>query len=470
MKFFILESAVGGIIFTLRMVFFYCSKLIWLQPINSPFGLRQYRLSTLHFAKNSNEIDQSRLLRTLPTADFRFMACVDSGRKRLFWARLSNIALGILILSALTSCEKEKAVAPRPPVVEVAEVMQRDVPVEEEWVGTTDGLVNAVIRAQVQGYLIKQNYIDGQFVRKGQILFKIDPRPFQATLDQAKSNLAIQEALWETAKANLNRIRPLAAQNAVSRKDLDDAVGREQSTRASVESAQAAVEKARLDLEFTNVASPIDGIAGIAKAQIGNLVGPGAVEELTTVSSVNPIKVYIQISEQEYLKYAERQRSRGESAPLNLILADGRVYPHKGKFAFADRQVDVRTGTIRVASLFPNPGNVLRPGQFAKVRAEVGVEKGALLVPQRAVTEMQGKYMLAVVGNDNRTHIRLVKVGARMGAFWIIKEGVKQGEKVVAEGVQKVKDGALVTPKPYAGEVGAKSAAISGNAAEAGGR
>jgi membrane fusion protein (multidrug efflux system) len=398
------------------------------------------------------------------------MICGEPDRKRVCVQRLANVALVFLFFAGLASCEKEKVAAPQPPAVEVAEVAQRDVPVEEEWVGTADGLVNAVIRAQVQGYLIKQNYVDGEYVKKGQVLFKIDPRPFQATLDQARSNLAIQEALWETAKANLKRIRPLAAQNAVSQKDLDDAVGREQSTRASVESARAAVEKARLDLEFTNVTSPIDGIAGIAKTQIGNLVGPGAVEELTTVSKVNPIKVYIQVSEQEYLKYAERQRSRGEPVPLELILADGRLYPHKGKFAFADRQVDVRTGTIRVASLFPNPGNVLRPGQFAKVRAEVGVEKGAMLVPQRAVSEMQGKYMLAVVGPDNRVQIRLVKVGLRMGSNWIIREGVKPGEKVVVEGVQKVKEGALVTPKPYSGEVGGRSAGMPGNPAEAGGR
>jgi membrane fusion protein (multidrug efflux system) len=361
-------------------------------------------------------------------------------------------------------CEKgEKAGPSGPPTVEVVEVIQKDVPIFYEWVGTLDGFVNATIRAQVTGYLVKQNYGDGDLVKKGQVLFEIDPRTFEAalaqakgTLDESKAGVEMQEARWATAKANLARVKPLAEQNAVSQKDLDDAVGTEQSTRASVVSAQAsvaaaqaAVDKAQLDLGFTKIISPIDGIAGIAKAQIGNLVGPGSTEELTTVSTVDPIKVYASISEQEYLKAAEKQNVQREKMPLELVLADGSVYPRKGEVVFADRQVDVRTGTIRVASIFPNPNNMLRPGQFARIRAEVEVKKGALVIPQRSVTELQGKYLVTVVSPENKVSIRTVKPGARFGQLWVVDEGLKAGEKVVAEGTKKVSDGMVVSPKPF---------------------
>jgi membrane fusion protein (multidrug efflux system) len=391
-------------------------------------------------------------------------------------------------------CQKEEKAGPPPlPVVEVAEVIQKDVPIYAEWVGTLDGLVNATIRAQVQGYLIKQNYREGDFVRRGQVLFEIDPREFQAALAQAKAVLnqakgavdqtkaalekakaevAVQDARWTTAKANLARVKPLAEQNAVSKKDLDDAIGAELSTRSGVDAAdaavgaaqanivaaeaqvlasQAAVEKAELNLSFTKITSPIQGLAGIAKAQIGNLVGPGSSEELTTVSTINPIKCYIAVSEQEYMRAEEARKKRAGQGkvPLDLILTDGSIYPKKGEFAFADRQVDVRTGTIRVATLFPNPQNLLRPGQFARVRAEMGIKKGALLIPQRAVTEVQGKYLVAVVGPENKVAIRQVKTGERVGQLWVIEEGLKAGEKVVAEGTQKVRDGMAVNPKPF---------------------
>jgi membrane fusion protein (multidrug efflux system) len=350
------------------------------------------------------------------------------------------------------ACEKKKPEAPAPPVVEIVEVIQKDVPIYQEWVATTDGFVNATIRAQVQGYLIKQNYTEGDLVKKGQTLFEIDPRTFQAVLDQAKGQLAVYQASWDTAKANLKRIKPLAEQNAVSQKDLDDAVGMEQATHASVLSAQASVDKAELELGFTKITSPVDGIAGIAKAQIGNLVGPGSVEELTTVSTVDPIKVYIQVSEQEYLKAMEQRKQGAAKKPLELILADGTVYSHKGEFSFADREVNVRTGTIRVASLFQNPGNLLRPGQFGKIRAQMSIKKNALLIPQRAVTEMQGRYLVAVMGNDNKVGIRPVKATDKVGDQWIIEEGLKPGERIVAEGVQKVKEGMTVNPKPFGEE------------------
>lgn len=385
------------------------------------------------------------------------------GRKSIMKNPRSLYVLAFSLLCAsvffLEACKKEQKAAPPPPVVEVAGVVQKDVPVSSEWVGTADGFVNATIRAQVQGYLITQNYKEGDVVRKGQVLFEIDPRTFEAALAYAKGQLAAQQARWDTTKANLNRVKPLAEQNAVSQKDLDDAIGAEQAAQAAVISAQAAVDKAQLDLDFTKVTSPVGGIAGIAKAQIGNLVGPGAVEELTTVSTVNPIKVYVQISEQEYLRFAEKKNKSQQRVPIELILADGSVYPQKGEFAFADRQVDVRTGTIKVATLFPNPGNILRPGQFAKVRAVTDIKKSALLVPQRAVAEMQGRYLVGVVGPDNKVDVRPVRVGEQVGSDRIISQGLKPDERVVVEGIQKVKPGQLVAPEPFEPE---KKASASG--------
>jgi membrane fusion protein (multidrug efflux system) len=352
----------------------------------------------------------------------------------------------------LSGCGKEEKVQPQAPIVEVVEVIQKDVPVTGEWVGTLDGSVNATIRAQVSGYLIKQNYKEGDVVKKDQVLFEIDPRSYQAAVEEAKAQLAQAEARWQTAKANLARIRPLAEQSAVSKKDLDDAIGSEESTRASVMSAKASLDKAQLNLEWTKVTSLIDGIAGIAKAQIGNLVGPGSVEELTTVSTINPIKCYVSVSEQEYMQAMERRSKQVGKLSLDLILSDGTTYPHKGEFAYADRQVDVRTGTIRVATTFPNSQNLLRPGMFSRIRAELGIKKAALVIPQRAVTEVQGRYMVAVVNPENKVSIKAVKVGERFGQLWVINEGLQVGEKVVAEGTQKVREDMVVSPKPFTGE------------------
>jgi membrane fusion protein (multidrug efflux system) len=352
-----------------------------------------------------------------------------------------------------TGCGEQKAAGPAAPAVEVAAVVQKDVPIVREWVGTTDGLVNAKINAQVQGYLIKQNYKEGSGVKKGQILFEIDPRPFQAALEQAKGQLAVNEGQFYTAKANLEKIRPLAAVNAVSKKDLDDAIGREASAKAAVQAAKASVRKDEIDLSFTKITSPIDGIAGIAKAQLGDLVGNPGGPELTTVSTVDPIKVIIPLSEQEYMRFRREAEARGNSESkednLELILADGRVFPHKGRVYFADRQVDERTGTIKIATLFPNPGNILRPGQFAKIRALIVTQEGALLVPQRAVNELQGRFQVAVVGPDNKVDLRWVKVGERTGSLWVIDEGLKPGERVIVEGIQKVRAGMPVIPKPF---------------------
>jgi membrane fusion protein (multidrug efflux system) len=370
-----------------------------------------------------------------------------------FAAYLLVLAAACLSAGLVSGCGEQKATGPAAPTVEVAHVVQQDVPIMREWVGTTDGLVNAKINAQVQGYLIKQNYQEGSLVKKGQVLFEIDPRPFQAALEQAKGQLAINEGQLYTAKANLEKIRPLAAVNAVSKKDLDDAIGREASARAAVQASKAAVRKDEIDLSFTKITAPIDGIAGIAKAQIGDLVGNPGGPELTTVSTVDPIKVFIPLSEQEYMRFIREAEAKGNSEPkgsnLELILADGRVFPHKGKLYFADRQVDERTGTIKVATLFPNPGNLLRPGQFAKVKALIETQTGALLVPQRAVTELQGRYQVAVVGPDNKVDLRWVKVGERTGSLWVIDEGLKPGERVIVEGIQKVRAGLPVTPKPF---------------------
>jgi membrane fusion protein (multidrug efflux system) len=375
-----------------------------------------------------------------------FLGCTTLSRSLL----LPVVAL--VTCTLLSACGKPKGEAPQPPIVEVTQVIQKDVPVYKEWVASTDGSVNANIRPQVTGYLISQNYKEGDVVKKGQVLFQIDPRTFEAALEMAKGQLAQQQARWTTAKINLKRIKPLAAQNAVSQKDLDDATGMEESTHAAVIAAQANVDSARLNLGFTKVTSLINGVAGIANAQIGDLVGPSQIGVLTTVSTVDPIKVYVPLSEQEYLKFAQQPQdgtTPSDKAPLELILANGSIFPHKGEVAFADRQVDPKTGTIKIATLFPNPGNLLRPGQFAKVRAQLSLERNALLVPQRAVSEMQGKLLVAVVGRDNKVSIRPVETGQRVGSLQVVSKGLKPGERIVAEGIQKVKEGMPVTPKPY---------------------
>ncbi|MGH8550489.1 MAG: efflux RND transporter periplasmic adaptor subunit [Methylococcales bacterium] len=361
-----------------------------------------------------------------------------------------SFIIAALLAGGCNKAEQQEALPP-PPIVEVVEVQQRDVPIHQEWVGTLDGMVNAQILAQVTGYLIRQNYQEGERVRKGQLLYEIDPRTFQATLDQARSNLARQEAILTTARLDLKRVQRLLPENAVSVRDRDTAVGREASVAAEVLAAKAVMENARLQLGFTKIYSPIDGIAGLSTAQLGNLVGPGSANAvLTTVSQVDPIKAYIPLSEQQYLKFARARQNGGagrEAIPLELILADGTTFPEPGKFFFADRQVDLKTGTIQIAILFPNPGNILRPGQYARVRAVVRHKQGALLVPQRAVGEMQGRHLVALVKPDNTIDMRMVKPAETIGSLWVIDDGLKAGERVVVEGIQKVRSGMPVTPK-----------------------
>ncbi|MGH7745992.1 MAG: efflux RND transporter periplasmic adaptor subunit, partial [Candidatus Dormibacteria bacterium] len=318
-----------------------------------------------------------------------------------------------------------------------------------------DGFVNAQIQPQVSGYLLKQDYKEGSFVKKGDVLFEIDPRPFQAALDQTKGQLAQAQAQEVKAAQDVARDRPLAEAKAIAQSQLDSDVQAQLADKAVVQSAQAQVEQAELNLGFTKVRSLINGIAGIATGQIGNLVGPTTL--LTTVSQVNPIKAYFAIGESEYMRFAKQisavamGRLPREQTPLHLILSDGSTYPHPGTFFLADREVDPKTGTIRIAVTFPNPEGILRPGQFGRVRAVTDTLKGAVLVPQRAVTELQGTYQVAVVGSDNKVTIQPVRVGPRVGSLWVIQNGLKPGERIVAEGIQRVREGVPVIPKPYSG-------------------
>jgi RND family efflux transporter MFP subunit len=347
---------------------------------------------------------------------------------------------------------KVRAAAPPPsPVVEVAPVIQKDVPLQGEWVGTLEGYVNAQIQPQVSGYLIRQEYREGSLVRKGQILFEIDPRPFQAVLDQAKGQLAQAEAQMANAELNVKRDIPEAEAHAIPQSQLDTDTQALRAAKASVEADQAAVEQATINLGYTKVTSLIDGINTV---QVGNLVGPSAV--LTAVSQVSPIKVYFPISEQEYLRMADGGSpgsvdfsTHASRIPLQLTLADGSTYPHPGRIIFADRQVNTQTGTIQIVGEFPNSRNVLRPGQYARVQAPTGNIERALLVPQAAVNQQQGTYQVTVVGADNRVQLRTVKVGPTVGTLWVITSGLKPGERVVAVGADKVKEGGLVNPTPY---------------------
>jgi RND family efflux transporter MFP subunit len=419
------------------------------------------------------------------------------GMRRVVFNATLVLLLATLVATIGCSNQTSGATAPAPVDVEVASVQQQDVPIYSEWIGTLDGFVNADIKAQVTGYLLEQAYQEGSFVKKGQLLFQIDPRPFQAALDQAKGQLAQSEGQLAQARAELaqaeaqvavaqanqrrtqldvDRYTPLAQQQAITQQDLDNATQNNLAAKAQVQSAQAQVETARaqiiaanaaveaakastetaqINLGFTHLTSPIDGIPGIAQQQVGSLVSPAS-PTITTVSTVDPIRVYFTVAEQEYLDFHRRYTTPAtvdaerKGLKLELILADGTVYSQNGNFYFADRQVDVRTGAIRVAGLFANPGNTLRPGQYGKIRTALRVQPGALLVPQRAVNELQGSYQIAVIDPNNKVDIRFVKVGDRMGTQWVINDGLKPGERVVAEGIQKVRQGVQVNPKPFA--------------------
>jgi len=429
-----------------------------------------------------------------------------SKRKIIAGAAILLIAVVLMFVFSRTKT-KGTAQAAAPVEVEVAQVEQRDVPIYSEWIGTLDGIVNAEIKSQVTGYILSKDYTEGSFVKKGQLLFQIDPRPLQAVLEQAKGELA--KAQGQLAQANsqllqakaqlvqaqanqgktqndVDRYTPLAQQNAVTQQDLDNAVQANLAAKAQVKAAEAAVETAKaaivaanatvqasegavktaeLNLGFTKITSLIDGIAGVATVQVGNLVSPNNPNSppLTTVSTVDPIRVWFTATEQEYLNNVEHnpagsQRAAAEkNLDLDLILSDGSTYPRKGKFYVADRNVDLKTGSIKLAGVFPNPGNILRPGQYARVRSVTSVKQNALLVPQRAVSEMQGSYRVAVVGSDNKVSIRPVKVGDKVGSQWIIEDGLKPGESVIAEGIQRIRPDQVISPKQYQAQTNAQS-------------
>lgn len=365
--------------------------------------------------------------------------------------RLALFLLPVTVVFVV-GCGSPKAAPPIPsPEVEVASVIQKDVPIYSEWIATLDGYVNAQIQPQVTGYVIRQNYKEGSFVRQGQILFQIDSRPFQALVDQANAQLAQAEAQLGKTQMDVGRDTPLAKERAIAQSQLDNDIQANRAAQATVKAAQAQVEQAKLNLEFTDVKSLVDGISGIAQVQIGNLVNPTTI--LTSVSQINPIKAYFSISEQEYIHFAERinaetqKETPSNGPPFDLILADGSVYPHKGVGLLTNRQVDVSTGSIQIVCSFPNPQNFLRPGQFGRLRAAPDVRRGALLVPQKAVSELQGNYQLVIVSADNKASIRPVRVGSRVGPMWIVESGVKAGETVVVEGLMRVQNGATVKIK-----------------------
>lgn len=398
--------------------------------------------------------------------------------KLVAWAS-AGVLVALVLFFVTHSGAKPTVQAPPPPVVKVAVAEHKDVPIYGEWIGTLAGQVNADIRAQVTGYLLTRDYTEGAYVTRGQLLFEIDPRPFQAALDQAKGQLAQAEAQLQQDQAqlasaeanqlqsqlNVEKYGPLSKAEAVSKQDFDNAnqtnianLAQIQAAKAAIAAAQAqiqayqaAVETANINLGFTRIASPIDGIVGIAQAQVGNLVSTSS-GTLTTVSTLDPIRDYFTVSEQEYLALRKQfSGSTPEHWKLQLILADGTTYSHQGEFYFADRQVDQNTGAITLAALFANPGNVLRPGQYGKVRAVIRVQRNALLIPQAAIVDQQGSYLVDVVGTDNRVATRQVQVGPRTGTMWVIQDGLKPGERVVVEGQQNLRAGMPVQPQPLNG-------------------
>jgi membrane fusion protein (multidrug efflux system) len=407
-------------------------------------------------------------------------------KKNLFLPAIALLAALTLTVGCASRVAAKNNGFP-PPNVELVTVEQKDIPISREWIGTLDGYVNAPIKAQVSGFLLRQAYVEGSFVRKGQLLFEIDPRPFQASVDQAlgqlaqakgqlaqaqagliqaRANLTSSQASQQRTQLDVNKYAPLVKEQAVTQQDLDNAVQNNlsaiaqvkaseaavetakaqiQAAEAGVQSAQANVDTAKYNLGFTLLTAPIDGIAGMAASQVGTLVGPSSAA-VTTVSTLDPIRANFTVSEQEYLSFTHSSGIEVSKLPLNLILSDGSTYAKQGRFFFADREVNQTTGSIQLTALFPNPGNVLRPGQYAKVRAVIGIRKGALLVPQRAVTELQGAFQVAVVDAENKVSIATVKPGERVGAQWVIDEGLHPGDRVVAEGVQKVGPGVTVAP------------------------
>jgi membrane fusion protein (multidrug efflux system) len=413
----------------------------------------------------------------------RGTATQTSGGERLGGLRAASaLLIGTGLVLGLAGCEKKTAAGPPQALpVKVVEIHATDVALTNEWVGTLDGYVNAQIQPQANGYLIKQNYREGAQVSKGQILFEIDPRPFQAALDQAKGQLeqakgqVLQaQAQLGLAEINVNRDTPLAQAHAIAQSQLDnDTQNKAQSeaavssAKASVAAAEAAVENAELNLGFTHVRSLITGVAGQATTQVGNLVNTQSV--LTSVSQLDPIKVYFSISDAEYLALTQRAHKGGgdllqnaSAIPLTLTLANGEVYPHKGRIEFVDRQINNQTGAIRIAAAFPNPGNVLRPGQFGRVKAETEVRKGALLIPQVAVSEFQGTQQVYVAGADGKAHVVTVTLGPQIGTDWLVEGGISAGALVIIDNLQKLREGAPISAERATAAASTNNAASDG--------
>jgi membrane fusion protein, multidrug efflux system len=362
--------------------------------------------------------------------------------------RIRLLPVAAIALTGLWGCggEKEKP-APPPPGVTVAPVIQKDVPIHQEWVGTMTGNVDADIRPKVEGFLLAKVYTEGSVVDKGQVMYQLDRRQAQAGVEQAEGNLARAQAALSQAQIDVARYTPLVAQRAVSQAELDKAHSARSAATAMVEADQAALDNTKLNLGWTTVTAPITGIAGVSKSQIGDLITPNTV--MTTVSSVNPIYVDVNIAEQDYLRFVRTKSGKSAGRDLELILGDGSVYPQRGQVLFLGREVDTRTGTILVRGEFPNPGNILRPGQYARVRATTETRKDALLVPAASVSELQGLYQVGVVGADNKVTIKTVKLGPQFGDMWVVDSGVQPGENVIVDGLQRVRTGVVVSPTPY---------------------
>jgi membrane fusion protein (multidrug efflux system) len=364
-----------------------------------------------------------------------------SGIARLLYA--SWVALAMI-----AGCSsKEEKPAPPPPGVTITPVVQKDVPIHQEWVGTMVGNVDAEIRPKVEGFLLTRLYTEGSYVEKGQPMFQLDKRQAQAAVEQATGNLERARAALNQAQIDVRRFTPLVAQRAVSQAELDKATSSERAASATVDADQAALDNAKLNLGWTTVTSPISGIAGVAKVGIGDLITPTTV--MTTVSTVDPIYVDINIAEQDYMRFQRNKPSQSKQSNLELILGDGTVYPHRGSVRFVNREVDSRTGTIQVRGEFPNPGNVLRPGQYARIRAVTELRKAAFLIPQQSVSELQGVYQVGVVGSDNKVTIKTVRLGPQFGDMWVVESGLQAGENVIVDGLQRVKTGAAVAPTPF---------------------
>lgn len=354
----------------------------------------------------------------------------------------------LLLGSLFIACSSEKAKpAPPPPAVSVMKVVQKDVQITQEWVGTMVGNIDADIRPKVDGFLVSRLYTEGSYVTKGQAMFQLDPRQTQASVEQAQGQLERARAALAQAQIDVKRYTPLVAEKAVSQAELDKAKSMERASTAEVAAAQAVLDNAKLNLGWSKVTCPISGIAGVAKVGVGDLMTPNTV--MTTVSAVDPIYVDFSISEQDYLRFIREKSGRAAGRNLVLTLGDSSVFPHSGRALLVNREMDSHTGTIQIRAEFSNPGNVLRPGQYARVRAVTEERKDALLVPQRAISEVQGIYQVGVVSSDNKVEIRAVKPGPQFGDMWVIDSGLRPGDRVVVDGLQRIRDGMTVAPTAF---------------------